>query len=94
VEAGLKDKAKRIPNGYLAELKKFYYDTAQANHPGALAALLQLVTPAQIVYGTDYPYRTGAEVNDGLAAQRFASKDLSAIERDNALRLLPKLPAA
>jgi predicted TIM-barrel fold metal-dependent hydrolase len=92
-EAGLKDKARRVPNGYLAELKRFYYDTAQANHPGALAALLKLVPPAQIVYGTDYPYRTGAEVNEGLAAQRFAAKDLRAIERENALRLLPKLKA-
>ena len=92
-EAGLKDKAKRLPNGYLSELKKFYYDTAQANHPGALGALLKLVTPSQILYGTDYPYRTGAEENEGLGAQRFAAEDLRAIERDNALRLIPTLQA-
>ena len=75
----------------MPELTKFYYDTAQANHPGALAALLKLVTPAQILYGTDYPYRAAAEENEGLSAQGFAAKDLAAIERENALRLLPGL---
>ena len=75
------------------ELKRFYYDIAQANHPGALAALLKLVSPSQILYGTDYPFRTGTEAIDGLSTQRFSPADLLAIERDNARRLLPKLPA-
>jgi len=92
-EKTMKERQARLPNGLLYELKKFHYDTAQANHPGALAALLKLVAPSQIVYGTDYPYRTGAEVNEGLRAQRFAAKELLAIERENALRLLPTLRA-
>ena len=87
----MKGKEQRLPKGLMYELTKFYYDTAQANHPGALAALLKLVTPAQILYGTDYPYRTAAEENGGLSAQGFAAKDLLAIERENALRLLPRL---
>jgi 6-methylsalicylate decarboxylase len=90
-EKTMKNREERLPNGLMYELKKFYYDTAQANHPGALAALLKLVTPAQILYGTDYPYRTGGEVNAGLRAEGFAPKDLRAIERDNALRLLPSI---
>ena len=90
-EKGLKEREKRLPNGVMYELKKFYYDTAQANHPGALAAILKLVTPAQILYGTDYPFRPAAEETDGLAAQHFSPQDLAAIERDNALRLLPEL---
>jgi predicted TIM-barrel fold metal-dependent hydrolase len=92
-EKTMKEREKRLPNGMLSELKKFYYDTAQANHPGALAALLKLVPPAQIVYGTDFPFRTGGEVNEGLSAQHFAAKDLAAIERGNALRLMPQLAA-
>ncbi len=75
------------------ELKKFYYDTAQANHPGALAALLKLAPVSQILFGTDYPYRSSAEEIDGLTAQHFAAADLSAIERDNSLRILPGLKA-
>jgi predicted TIM-barrel fold metal-dependent hydrolase len=83
--------AKVLPKGVLYELKKFYYDTAQANHPGALAALLKMAPVSQILYGTDFPYRTGAEVSGGLAAQHFPAAELKAIERDNALRILPGL---
>ncbi len=82
------DREKVLPQGLLFELRKFYYDTAQANHPGALAALLKIAPPAQILFGTDYPYRTGAEVIAGLAAQRFGASELRGIERENAVRLL------
>jgi predicted TIM-barrel fold metal-dependent hydrolase len=92
-EAEMKEREKRLPKGLMYELTKFYYDTAQANHPGALAALLKLAPISQILYGTDYPFRTGAEETDGLSAQNFPAKDLLAIERDNALRLLPRLKA-
>ena len=89
-EQDMKQKAAQVlPKGLMYELKKFYYDTAQANHPGALAALLKMAPVSQILFGTDYPYRTGAEEVDGLAAQQFAPADLRAIERDNALRILP-----
>ena len=89
----MKGKETVLPKGLMYELKKFYYDTAQANHPGALAALLKLAPTSQILYGTDYPFRTAAEETGGLSAQRFAAKDLAAIERNNAMRLLPKLKA-
>ena len=92
-EADMKEREKRLPKGLMYELKKFYYDTAQANHPGALAALLKLAPISQILYGTDYPFRTGAEETEGLSAQHFSAKDLLAIERENALRLLPRLKA-
>ena len=92
-EATMKGKETVLPKGLMYELKKFYYDTAQANHPGALAALLKLAPTSQILYGTDYPFRTAAEETGGLSAQRFAAKDLAAIERNNAMRLLPKLKA-
>jgi predicted TIM-barrel fold metal-dependent hydrolase len=92
-EADMKEREKRVPKGVIYELKKFYYDTAQANHPGALAALLKLAPVSQILFGTDYPYRTGAEEIDGLTAQHFAAADLRAIERGNALRILPRLKA-
>lgn len=92
-EKTMKQARERLPNGLMYELKKFYYDAAQANHPGALAALMKMVPPSQVLYGTDFPYRTGAEVSAGLAAYRFAPKDLRGIERDNAARLLaaPKI---
>jgi predicted TIM-barrel fold metal-dependent hydrolase len=79
---------KNLPNGVLAELKKFNYDVAQAAHPPALAALTRLIPTSQIVFGTDYPYRTSIDHVKGLADFGFDAADLYAIERGNALRLL------
>lgn len=90
-EKTMKNRAARLPNGLMHELQKFYYDTAQANHPGALAALLKLVTAEQLLFGTDFPYRDGAEVIAGLNAHAFSDKELAAIERNNAIRLIPGL---
>ena len=90
-EAVMKDRAAKIPNGVMHELRKFYYETAQGNHGGALAALLKIAPMSQVLYGTDYPFRDGGEVNSGLAAYGFSAAELRAIERDNALKLMPRL---
>ena len=93
-EVDMKERAReRMPNGVMHELKKFHYDTAQGNHSGALAALMKIVTPSQVLFGTDFPFRDGAEEIGGLSAFQFRPDDLRAIERDNALKLLPKLKA-
>jgi predicted TIM-barrel fold metal-dependent hydrolase len=84
--------AKAMPKGLMYELKKFNYDTAQGNHSGALAALMKIATPSQVLFGTDFPFRDGAEEIGGLSAF-FGPEDLRAIERDNALKLLPTLKA-
>lgn len=86
-EANLKDKS-RLPNGVVSELRKFYYDTAQANHAGALAALMKLVPVSQVVLGTDFPFRRAAEEIAGVTSYGFTAADVRAIERDNAQRLL------
>ena len=82
--------AARVPNGVLHELKRFYYDTAWAAHPMALASLTRLVDVSQILFGSDYPYRTGEDNVKGLYEYGFSASDLRAIERGNALRLLPR----
>jgi predicted TIM-barrel fold metal-dependent hydrolase len=88
-----KNLAARVPNGVEAELKRFYYDTAQAAHPYALASLTKLIPISQIVFGTDFPYRTAIDHVKGLADYGFSAGDRQAIDRDNALRLLPRLKA-
>jgi 6-methylsalicylate decarboxylase len=88
-----KNLAARVPNGVEAELKRFYYDTAQAAHAYALASLTRLIPVSQIVFGTDFPYRTAIDHVKGLTEYGFSASDLQAIDRDNALRLLPKLRA-
>jgi len=55
-----------------------------------IGALAQLVPVSQIVYGTDYPYRTAAEHTAGVTAF-FKGEDLKKVDRENALRLLPRL---
>jgi len=75
------------------ELTRFYYDTAQVSNAVTIGALAKLVPLSQIVFGTDYPYRTTLEHAKGLAAA-FSGNDLHAIERDNALRLIPRLKQA
>ncbi len=75
------------------QLRRFYYDTAQVANAVTIGALAKLVPVSQIVFGTDYPYRTGAEHVRGLAEQ-FNADELKAIGRDNALRILPRLRAA
>jgi len=88
-----KSLAARVPNGVEAELKRFYYDTAQAAHPYALASLTKLIPVSQIVFGTDFPYRTAIDHVKGLTDYGFGASDLQAIDRDNAVRLMPRLKA-
>ena len=90
LEHDTKDIKQKLPSGALYELKKFYYDTAQGNHEGALGALLKIAPVSQLLYGTDFPFRDGAEINAGLT-KYFSAADLRAIDRDNALRLFPGL---
>jgi predicted TIM-barrel fold metal-dependent hydrolase len=75
------------------ELRRCYYDTAQISNTMTLAALAQLVPVSQIVYGTDFPYRTGEDHTRGVSAL-FKGADLSAVDRENALRLFPRFRAA
>jgi predicted TIM-barrel fold metal-dependent hydrolase len=80
-----------LPNGPLPEFKKFHYDIAQGNTPGQLAALLKIAPVSQLLFGSDYPFRPGSEAVEGLADYGFAPADLAAIERSNAIKLVPRL---
>ena len=75
------------------ELDRFYYDTAQISNAVTLDALAKLVPISQIVYGTDFPYRTAADHTKGVN-DHFKGDDLKKVDRDNALRLLPRLKTA
>jgi len=75
----------------LPALRRFHYDTAQVSNPVAMGALLKLVPASQVVFGTDYPFRTSEEHVRGLAGCGLEAEALRAIERDNALAMLPRL---
>ena len=75
------------------ELNRLHYDTAQVSLAGTLAALAKLIPVTQILYGSDFPYRTAAEHTMGVDAL-FDAADRQRVNRDNALRILPRLAGA
>jgi predicted TIM-barrel fold metal-dependent hydrolase len=80
-----------LPNGPLPEFRKFHYELAQGNTQGQIAALLKMVALEQVLYGTDYPFRPGAEVTAGIAGYGFSAAERQSIERGAAINLLPRL---
>jgi 6-methylsalicylate decarboxylase len=83
--------APQLPQGFLVEATKLYYDTAQTSNAAAMSALLKVVPVSQIVFGTDYPFRTAADHVKGLQeCGLFTAKNLRDIGRENAARLLPR----
>jgi predicted TIM-barrel fold metal-dependent hydrolase len=81
------------PDGFLAEAQKLYYDTAQVPSRGTMLALKTIVPEANILFGTDYPYRTFAWTAEMLiSGETFDAQGLQAVFHDNALRLLTETP--
>ena len=80
-----------LPHGLRHELGRFHYDTAQSANPSALSCLLKIAAVSQVLYGTDFPFRTSIEHVEGLRTCGFSTTELNAIEHDNALQLLPRL---
>jgi 6-methylsalicylate decarboxylase len=81
----------KVPGGVLPALRAFYYDTAQAAFPMAMEPLAKLVSSSQILFGTDFPFRTAADHVKGLTECGFTAAELTAIHRGNAVRLMSQL---
>lgn len=84
----------KLPDGVLAELRRLYYDTALSANRLAFASLLELVPPSRVLFGSDFPFAPEATMTatvQGLATLGLSAGDLQAIERGNALELLPRL---
>ena len=91
------DQKARGPNGFApdgieAEFRRLYYDTANATHPAAMAALTKLVPTSQITYGTDYPYFALDQITS-LRKLGLPPADLEAIANSNVTRLVTRLSA-
>jgi predicted TIM-barrel fold metal-dependent hydrolase len=84
------DKDKIAPQGYEAEFKRLFYDTANATHPSSMAALLKLIPGTQVMFGSDYPYVPIATQAAALRSQGLPADLVAAIESGNAKRLLGK----
>jgi predicted TIM-barrel fold metal-dependent hydrolase len=81
-------------NSRMYHVRRFYYDTAGSANPIQLQALKMLVGASQIVYGTDFPFVNAPATTSGVQASGFSAEELRGINRENALRFLPRLAAA
>jgi predicted TIM-barrel fold metal-dependent hydrolase len=83
-------------------LRRLYYDVAEVCAPAPLKALMAVADPSRILFGSDYPFsrhkNPGQDVRDLIAAfeafDGFDAATRRGIERDNALKLLPRLAQA
>jgi predicted TIM-barrel fold metal-dependent hydrolase len=76
------------PGGALASLRRLYYDTAQCANPVAMRALRGIVPASQILFGSDYFYRSSAKTMQALESCGVFNRDeLTVIEGGNARRV-------
>ncbi len=82
----------QAPQGFRAAAARFFYDVAQASNAVATRALRSVVPVEQIVFGTDYPFRTPLEHVAALEHNGvFTPEELRKIYRGNAERALGAL---
>jgi predicted TIM-barrel fold metal-dependent hydrolase len=77
-----------------AQLKKLYYDTAQAMNPITLPAALKFAGEGQLVFGSDFPFirRPALETSVRSLPDLLGSEAvLRRVARENALSILPQL---
>ena len=89
--------AAKTPGGAIPAFQRLYYDTAASANPMSFGALLKLVTPKNIVLGTDFPFIPEAGMRaavSGLHELGLDEDSVRAIEGENAAALFPRLGAA
>jgi predicted TIM-barrel fold metal-dependent hydrolase len=85
------DLLEKLPQGVAHEFTRLHYDVCSATAAIPFNAIRQLSGISQLLYGTDFPYWPTETTGAGLAQLGLSSTDLRAVERDNALRLMPQL---
>nr|WP_145487596.1 MULTISPECIES: amidohydrolase family protein [Streptomyces] len=86
------------PEGILADLRRFYFDTALSASPSALPSLLAFAAPGHVLYGSDSPFAAEeyGTVFDSMldGYDGYGPGQLDAINRGSAEVLFPRLRAA
>jgi predicted TIM-barrel fold metal-dependent hydrolase len=85
------------PADALAEMRRFYCDTAGSANVNAVSSLLQLIPVTQILFGSDFPFTPEPAIENFVrfldTTNLFSPEDRAAIARDNATKLFPRLAA-
>ena len=82
-----------IPHGAAYEFGKLHFDTASVTNAPAMAAILKLVPASQVMFGTDYPWRSAGPSLRELRNLSLSDAERQLIERGSALGLFPRLNA-
>jgi predicted TIM-barrel fold metal-dependent hydrolase len=91
VAATRKELAEQMPKGAMHEFGRLFYDVVNASNPISFNAIRQLAGISQLLYGSDFPFWSPQLTADALAKLGLTPGEMRAVERDNALRLLPRL---
>jgi predicted TIM-barrel fold metal-dependent hydrolase len=83
--------AARVPAGVTAELRRLYFDVVGIASAGALGAILDVVDASHLLFGTDFPFWATDGAAKTLGTLGLDAATLGAIERDNAVALMPGL---
>jgi len=93
--AGMERFSKRLPQGFLPEAHRFYYETAFVSNRVALTATRMVVPADHLFFGSDFPYRSVTQHATALSETGLIDPaGLRAVGRDNVLRLLPQFARA
>jgi len=81
----------------IAQLKRFYFDTALSGSPTALPSLLAFAAPEHVLFGTDWPHApppVGAAFTRMYEAYAMSDAQRASIDRGAAEKLLPRFSAS
>ena len=90
---GVKNIRDVAPDGVVAELRKLYFETANAASAPTMAALTTFAPIDHIMYGSDFPYVTSEYNLSCLRSAGLSDANLAAIERGNAMKFIPRFSA-
>lgn len=86
-------KGQRTPEDFMADIRKFYFDTALVG-PSGIPSLVETIPFGQIVFGTDYPY-AAEKVSKRITADLDQSTALNSGQVDQinrrAAELFPRI---
>lgn len=80
-----------FPGGIYETLKRNHYETSDTSSKASVAAILDCVPASQVLMGSGYPYFPISNWTDQFRKLPLTRAQKRAIERDNALSLLPRL---
>ena len=88
------DVSRNAPQGMLASIKRFYFDTALSPSAYAMSSLRELVGSSQVLFGSDFPFAvttvTGLQVETLDQSPIWDDQSKYAIKRGNAVDLFPQ----